>query len=183
MTTRIQVHAPATRLYTTDAARRTGDTRISAETAARNPNMFGTRWVGDLQPVGAAVAAVIAAVRQVKDQALQKAALSMAFKDIACAEYGTEVGAGLSSGTMRPGAFGSLSTGAHEGFNVGAGADPADINDANREFWDRAAAAATSDALPPRGAPVTPADINRMNAAHYASVSHVQPFNRPWGKG
>ncbi len=127
------------RVYTTDARHRHFDTLLSAVVTPRNPDMMGHMvWTGDLKPVGDAVARVKAALGNVRDRARLGDAIAKAVYDIA--EYGNEVGAGLSSGSMRPSGYGSLGTGCDERppeFDVSGGTSPRSINEANDAAWGR----------------------------------------------
>jgi hypothetical protein len=199
-TVRVQVMGSRCRAYTRDAAPRTRDVLLTPPTreefAANQRRVAritgfdpGLVWTGDLAPVGQAVARVIDALSRVKDEAQQKQALSSAV--VALADWGN----GFETSEASPGPSDSLTFGGGQTtdrpeteFDVSTTATPEDINAANRAFCDRANRTATRDTsrgvtLPARGAHVTPADINRMNAEFSASLSSAQPYNRPWGKG
>lgn len=165
-------------LRTTDARkhpmvyrRPTGDVVLTADPQPRNPDMFGhLTWQGDLRPLGKAVGAVMFELARIKDKARQKDALSKAVRDIA--SFGNELGNGSSTGTMRHSGFHSLGTGTDERpeeFNLGSGAEPADVNGANRVYWDKANKSVTRDSPrpTPRGSSTTSADINANNAAFW----------------
>jgi hypothetical protein len=168
----------AKRIHTFDSMLRTRDVRISAEVGAYNPDMMGTVWNGyskgqlDAMDDATLAKAITDNWTRTKAYVADRAAR---------ARDGAYAANNFRSGTMRPGAFGSLATDSPEEFNVGTGASPTDVNDANRTFWDKANAAVTRDALPRRGAPATPASINADNAAYWAR----QPTHRlggEWGK-
>ena len=161
---------------------RTRDAILHAEPAAFNPNLFGTRWTGDLAPVGAAVKGVMDALGKVKDRAQVRGALAKAVMDIA--NYGNEIGSGLGTGSMGPGPFDSLSTGRlEEVFDIGAGAEPTNINDANKAFWDKANRSVTGDHryVRPR-APQSIEEINAINTAFWAKPPTFR-LGGKWGGG
>jgi len=185
------------RAYTTDSAR-SRDTILSPPTAeefAANQRRVarmtgydpGLVWTGDMKPVGEAVARVIDALSKVKDEAQQKQALASAV--VALADWGNT----FETSEANRGPYDSLTFGGSRttdrselGFNLSTSATPDDINAANRAFCDRAYRSETRDTsqvtLPARGARVTPADINRMNAEFSATQLRAQPSSRPWGK-
>jgi len=197
------------RIHTRDARRRNFDTLLSPVVAAHNPDMRGHLvWEGDLKPVGRAVAEVKAALGNIRDRARLGDALARVVADIA--EFGNEVGAGLSTGSdERP----------EKEFDVSSSASPRSLNEANDAMWngsrtrDSRGPALSTHATPTTimaasrkmwadllGRPAsqdriavardtvrctnqtTTADINAMNKQFHANP---EPFRlgREWGKG
>jgi len=126
--------------FTTDA--RMHDMRLTPEVTPRNPIMTGVAgqtWVGhsrtelDAMPDDQAVKVVDAAIARLNKYLDNRGARRS--RD----GYRNEVGAGLSSGTMRRGGFQSLTTGSDERppeFDVSAGTSPRSINEANDAMWN-----------------------------------------------
>jgi hypothetical protein len=172
---RIRAHVhdlcPQPRIRTTDAARRSRDTLLSAETTARNPAMLGRVWAGD---VAARISELSSADRAIALDEAQRA----------LAAYGQRIHA---SGTMGPGNAGSLATDRPEmEFNVSTDATPEDLNGAAKTFWDRANRSVTRDVVPPRGGtgPVSIDDINNANRDFWQrQTAHQKAPAREWGKG
>jgi hypothetical protein len=143
------------------------DTVLSAETTQRNPNMLGSIvWNGDVK----------AQLDRIFDR------MSVGDRKKALDHYANKMNEG--SGTMREGNAGSLATVGDEPF-IGSGADPQDVNDANRRYWDSANKHVTRDTAPPRDA--TQAAIQTMQRAndeYYAKQTAWQRRpEREWGKG
>jgi hypothetical protein len=173
---------PQQRIRTTDTARSTGDAILSAiALGSREEREFtsrtgpilglnlGLRWVGDLQPVGAAVAQVVDALRRV-DKARQKDALTKALVALAKGFAADEATAGPSDSTTFNG-------------NLGTNITPEDINKANDRFWaDRLGRPCATDSTGPGlSTRATPDSINAANALFWANQpTHV---GHQWGKG
>jgi hypothetical protein len=175
--------APQPRAYTTDSMRaRSRDVRLSAEIGAFNPNMNGRAWQGysvaqldamdDKTVVSAVKATIDGAKHYMRDR------LAARGRDGDYAQTTSNSGT-----TMRPTNSGSLGTGWDEQeFNVGMGAEPSDVNDANRKFWDRANAAVTRDNRMRRG-PVTAESMNAAATAFWAAQPTASRLGGEWGKG
>jgi hypothetical protein len=185
-TVRVRMMEPV-RFYTRDAAPRSRDAILSPptreelaanqrRTASMSGLDLGMRWTGDLKPVGEAVARVIDALSRVKDEALQKQALSAAV--VALADYGNE------SSEAHLGPFGSRAFSGNLDADLSGHAEPEDIQRANDRFWsDRLSRPRTQDSAG-RGVSTraTAESINEANAAFWSG----QPPHRyggQWGKG
>jgi hypothetical protein len=165
-------------LRTTDA-RRTRDTRISAETGEYNGAMMGARWTGDLQPVGVALKGMMNALSEVKDRARMRDGLKQAIIDLA--KYGNETGAGLSSGTMGPGPSGALSTVRPEKeFSLDDESPISTMQAAADAMWNPNKAAARDTKFKSNGR-VTAADVDARNREFWAA--QPKPQGKVWGRG
>jgi hypothetical protein len=138
------------------------DTMIYAESPAHNPGVFYNAWIGDLRAKLGLLSAT--------DRAKALDAMRRVLDDEVVRAGDPEEG-----------------TGAADELNVGAGADPQDVNDANKKFWDAMAKnnTVTRDSAPPRDA--TQAAIQNMqraNDSYWAQqTAHQHRPEREWGKG
>jgi|SRR5580658_95172 hypothetical protein len=152
---------------------RTTDALLSAETTAHNAAMMGRTWVGNIR---SRLEALSATDRSIALDELQRG----------LAAYGQS----MHSGTMRPNNFGSLGTGgierAEQVFDVGSGAEPDDINAANKAFWADGANRSAARVLPqPRDREAgLIASMQRANDAFWQqATAHQKSPERQWGKG
>jgi hypothetical protein len=186
-TNTVRVRTMGSRVYTTDSAPRSRDAILSPPTREelaanqrRTASMTGFDpglvWSGEMKPVGEAVTRVIDAIKRVKDQEMQKQALSAAV--VALADYGNE------SSEAHRGPFGSLAFSGNLDADLSGHAEPEDIQRANDQFWsDRLSRPRTKDSAG-RGLSTraTPETINAQNAKFWAA----QPTHRMggrWGQG
>jgi hypothetical protein len=176
MTTRYSVtERVPQRVYTTDARRRNFDTLLSAVVTPRNPDMLGLAWQGDLRPVGEAMAKLKYELGRVKDKARLGDAISKAVCDLA--EYGNELGAGLSSGSMEVDPSGTLTTGTlrpEREFDLSGSASPGDLNRANDAMWN---GSRTRDRGPALSTHATPTTIMQASRKMWANL-----LGRPQGQ-
>jgi hypothetical protein len=156
---------PAYTQFSWKAKGRFRDTVLSAETTTRNPNMMGNNWVGDVKAQLDSMGTTdrykaLDALRSVLD------------------DYEKS---GNSRGLMGSGPAGSHATVVDE--PLGSGADPQDVNDANKKFWDKANKFVTRDAP----ANPTQAAIMQMQRANDAmwkqQTQHQRTPAKEWGKG
>jgi hypothetical protein len=189
-TVRVRMMEPigTTRIRTTDAAvkttanrwlswRRTRDTLITAESPAKNPGALGhMTWQGDLQPVGAAVTAVIDALRRVKDKAQFSSAYARVVCAIADANYAADA---TPDEPNRPEKEFGGST--DENF-MGSGATPSSVDAVNKAFWTKDRVwnpNATRDSAPRGRAATSIEDIQRQQDEYWAK----QTQHQQWGRG
>ena len=147
----------------------TNDTVLSAETTQRNPNMHGNNRVGDIKDkLGPLLDSLSVADRKMALDSLRK------FAD----EYENQ---GTSAGIMGAGPAGSHATVVDE--PLGSGADPQDVNDANRKFWDKANKFVTRDA-PANDTQVQVQKMQKANDAFWGkATAHQRTPAKEWGKG
>lgn len=161
--------APASRWLSWKGRGRFRDTLVSAEPTSKNPAMLGRVWEGDLV---AQLDALSTADRKVALDAMRRVL--------------DDYAQGAERGLMRPGNSGSLATVGDEPY-VGSGAEPGNINDANKKFWDDMASnnLASRDSTPPRDATgVQIQSMQRANDAYWkAATAYQRTPPKEWGKG
>jgi len=160
------------RAYTTDSARRSRDTLLSAEPTRRNPVLLGRTWVGNL-------------TSQLDAMSSTDRAIAIDEAQRALAAYGQSHNAG---GEMTVGAFGALAsdTRPEKVFDLSTSATAEDIAGASSMVFEGAARAQDKRALSRDVARATargilPDDLNAINARFWA----VQPrlAEKKWGSG